>query len=256
MEQKGDKRVGIYVRVSTEEQASSGISLDAQIEKLEQYCQLNNWEIVRDYVDAGVSGSTVDRPELQKMIDDCRRGELNVVLVYKLDRLSRSLRDIILTIDELREYDVDFVSVTEQIDTTTAVGQLMFHIIGAFAEFERNIIRERVIFGMDKKAKDGYAQFKAPFGYRYVEGRLEINQDEAEIIRSVYRSYIREQSTLRVSKIFGLSRSLVYRILTSETYLGKVKWKGEVEEGVHEAIIDPITYSHVREILRAKRKKK
>lgn len=255
MEQNGKKDVGIYVRVSTEEQATSGISLDAQVEKLEQYCKFNGWNIVRKYVDAGLSGSTTDRPELKKLIDDCRGGLVNVILVYKLDRLSRSLRDIILTIDELREYDVDFVSLTEQIDTTTAVGQLMFHIIGAFAEFERNIIRERVIFGMDKKAKDGHAQYKAPFGYTHKNGSLVINDEEAEAIRAIYMAYINEQSTLKVSRLFNLPRSLIYRILTNETYLGKVKWKDEIIEGEHEAIIDRDTFNQVVDIMKIKRKK-
>ncbi len=255
MEQKTVKNVGIYVRVSTEEQATTGISLAAQVEKLEQYCKLNGWAIVRKYIDAGLSGSTVDRPELQKMIADSKVGLINVILVYKLDRLSRSLRDIILTIDELSEYNVDFVSLTEQIDTTTAVGQLMFHIIGAFAEFERSIIRERVIFGMDKKARDGHVQYKAPFGYDYKNGKLVVNEEDAGIIRGIYWAYLKEQSTLSVSRIFNLPRSLIYRILTGETYLGKVKWKGELIEGEHEAIIDLDTFNRVIEIMKSKRKK-
>lgn len=249
------KKVGIYVRVSTEEQVSTGISLDAQVEKLEQYCKLNSWDVIRKYVDAGLSGSTIERPELQKMIDDCRNGHINVILVYKLDRLSRSLRDIILTIDELREYDVDFVSITEQIDTTTAVGQLMFHIIGAFAEFERNIIRERVIFGMDKKAKDGHVQYKAPFGYEYVEGKLIMNEEEAELIRDIFRAYLLDKSTYKVSKKFNISQRQAHRILTNMTYLGKVKWKGEIIDGEHQAIIDQNTFNQVTEIMKSKRKK-
>ncbi|MDY6965724.1 MAG: recombinase family protein [Halobacteriota archaeon] len=249
------KKVGIYVRVSTEEQATSGISLDAQVEKLEQYCNLNGWDILRKYVDAGLSGSTIDRPELQKMIDDCRGGLINVILVYKLDRLSRSLRDIILTIDELREYGVDFVSLTEQIDTTTAVGQLMFHIIGAFAEFERNIIRERVIFGMDKKAKDGHVQYKAPFGYEYIDGKLIVDDEEAEIIKDIYIAYLVDKSTYKVAKKFSISQRQTHRILTNKTYLGKVKWKGEVIDGEHEAIIDQDTFNQVTEVMKNKRKK-
>ena len=250
-----NKKIGIYVRVSTVEQATTGISIDAQIEKLEQYCKLNDWDTVKKYIDAGISGSTIDRPALKNLIDDCKSGKVNVILVYKLDRLSRSLRDIILTIDELKMYNVDFVSLTEQINTTTAVGQLMFHIIGAFAEFERNIIRERVIFGMDKKAKDGHAQYKAPFGYAHKNGNLVINDEEADTIRAIYRAYINEQSTLKVSKIFNLPRSLIYRILTSETYLGKVKWKDEIIEGEHEAIIDRDTFDQVVDIMKIKRKK-
>lgn len=253
MEQKG-ARVGIYVRVSTEEQAS-GMSLSAQSEKLRQYCELQGWSVVKEYVDAGMSGGTLDRPALQEMMEDCRNGKINVVLVYKLDRLSRSLRDLILTIDEMRKHGVDFVSVTEQIDTTTPVGKLMFHIIGAFAEFERDMIRQRVMLGMDKKASDGYVQYKAPFGYRYVDGKLVINEDEAEVVRGVCQAYLRERSTAKVARIFNLPRSLVYRILTNKTYLGMVKWKGKLIQGEHPPIIDRRTYDEVAKILREMRKK-
>ncbi|MHC1585763.1 MAG: recombinase family protein [Candidatus Syntropharchaeia archaeon] len=240
--------------MSTEEQASGGASLDAQLEKLRQYCKANDWEIVKEYVDAGVSGSTSDRPELQKLMDDSKNGVINVVLVYKLDRFSRSLRDIILMIDDLRKYGTDFVSLTEQIDTTTPVGKLMFHIIGAFAEFERDMIRQRVVMGMDKKARDGYVQYKAPFGYRYQDGKLVPEEKEAEIVRKIYEAYIREKSTLKVSRMFNMPRSLIYRILKSETYLGKVKWKDQTIAGVHEGIVEQCLYDEVQKIMRKKKK--
>lgn len=255
MEQKNVGKVGVYVRVSTEEQATTGVSIDAQKEKLADYCKLNDWVLAEEYIDAGLSGGTVNRPELQRMIQDCRNGIIDVVLVYKLDRLSRSLRDIILTIDELRQYGVDFVSLTEQIDTTNPVGKLMFHIIGAFAEFERDMIRQRVIMGMDKKAEDGYVQYKAPLGYDYVDGKLIVNAEGAEIVRSVYDNYLRERSTLKVSKRLNLSRSLVYHILKNETYLGKVKWRDNVIDGEHEAIVDKDAFDSVAEILGEQRKR-
>ncbi|OFV66504.1 MAG: integrase [Candidatus Syntrophoarchaeum butanivorans] len=243
------------MRVSTEEQASTGVSLAAQKQKLEEYCKFNDWTVVGEYVDAGVSGSTLNRPQLQKLIKDCKNDLIDVLLVYKLDRLSRSLRDIILTIDELRSYGVDFVSLTEQIDTTTPVGKLMFHIIGAFAEFERDIIRQRVIFGMDKRAKDGYVQYKPPFGYRIEDKKLVVVEEEAEVVRDIYRAYLRGNSTLRISRRFNLPRSLVYRILTNETYLGRVKWGEEVFDGEHEGIIDEETFKRVSEMLKKRRRR-
>lgn len=255
MKQEPTKKVGIYARVSTDEQVNFGNSLEAQIEKLEQYCKLNGWQIVKKYTDAGISGATIDRPELKQMILDAGAGHINAILVYKLDRLSRSLRDIILTIDELREYNTDFVSITEQIDTTTAVGRLMFHIIGAFAEFERGMICERVILGQDKKAKNGYAQQKAPFGYSFRGGELTTNKDEVIIIKAVQKAYLEKKSTLNVSREFGLPRSLIYQILTNETYLGKVKWKGELIDGRHEALLDIATYKRIRRIMNKKKKR-
>jgi len=254
---RGDncKKVGIYTRVSTEEQATSGISLEAQKEKLRQYCNFNGWILANEYTDAGLSGGTLNRPGLQQLLGDAKKGLINVVLVYKLDRLSRSLRDIILTMDDFRQYNIDFISLNEKIDTTSSVGKLMFHIIGAFAEFERDIIRERVIFGMDKKAQDGYVQYKAPFGYEYNNRKLVVNEEEAAIVKEVYKAYLQEKSTLKVSKIFKLPRSLVYHILTSETYLGKVKWRDNVIDGAHEPLVDAKTFEDVRRILEKKRKR-
>jgi site-specific DNA recombinase len=249
------KKVGLYLRVSTEEQALTGVSLSAQKQKLEEYCKFNEWKIVGSYVDAGMSGGTLNRPQLQKLIEDCEKNFLDVLLVYKLDRLSRSLRDIILTIDELRSYGVDFVSLTEQIDTTTPVGKLMFHIIGAFAEFERDIICQRVILGMDQKAKDGHVQYKPPFGYRFEDKRLIVVDDEAEIVRDIYRAYLRGNSTVKISRSLNLPRSLVYRILTNETYLGRVKWRDDVFDGGHERIIDEGTFLQVSAMLKNKRKR-
>lgn len=250
------KKVGIYTRVSTEEQATSGISLEAQKEKLRQYCNFNRWAIIKEYIDAGLSGGTLNRPGLQQLLVDAKKGLINVVLVYKLDRLSRSLRDIILTMDDFRQYNIDFVSLNEKIDTTSSVGKLMFHIIGAFAEFERDIIRERVIFGMDKKAQDGYVQYKAPFGYGYNNRKLVVNEEEATIVKEVYKAYLKEKSTLKVSRIVKLPRSLIYHILTSETYLGKVKWRDSVIEGTHEALVDADTFNEVSCILEKKRKRR
>ncbi|OFV67382.1 MAG: recombinase RecB [Candidatus Syntrophoarchaeum caldarius] len=249
------KRVGLYLRVSTEEQVSTGASLAAQKQKLEEYCKFNEWHIVGEYVDAGLSGGTLNRPQLQRLIEDGKNNLLDVLLVYKLDRLSRSLRDIILTIDELRSYNVDFVSLTEQIDTTTPVGKLMFHIIGAFAEFERDIIRQRVILGMDKKAKDGYVQYKPPFGYRFEDKRLVVVEEEAEIVKDIYRAYLRGNSTVQISRAFNVPRSLVYRILTNKTYLGRVKWGDNLFDGGHEGIVDEKSFQRVSELLKQKRKR-
>jgi len=242
--------VGIYIRVSTEEQAKSGMSLAAQTEKLKAYCSVNEWPFII-YEDAGISGSTItDRPALSKLLDDCKNNKIKIVLVYKLDRLSRSLRDIILTIDELREYKVDFVSVTEQIDTTTAVGQLMFHMIGAFAEFERNITKERIALGMNKKASDGYNQSRAPFGYYFEDGIMIKHPEDSEIVKNIFEDYIKERSIGTVAKKYNIHRSLVHRILNNIIYLGQIKWKGAALQGSHDPIIDLPMFEAVKDILK------
>ena len=245
-----DRAVGIYIRVSTEEQATTGVSLAAQKEKLIAYCKLHNWNSYIVYEDAGISGSTItDRPALMKLLDDCKNQEIKTIVVYRLDRLSRSLRDIILTIDELRAYNVNFVSVTEQIDTTTAVGKLTFHMIGAFAEFERNIIKERIELGMAKKATEGYTQSRAPLGYAFENRALEVNPEEAELVKEIFKEYLQERSIGKVAKMHDLHRSLVHRVLTNVTYIGDIKWRGKIIRGIQDPIIDPQTFEEVRGIM-------
>ena len=131
--------VGIYARVSTADQTSI-----QQLEQLKDYCARQGLCVYGEYVDEGESALKQNRPEYQRLLEDARRHKINVILVYKLDRFSRSLKELVNTIDTLKEYGVNFVSYTEKdFDTTTATGQLMFHIVSAFAQFERDMISER-----------------------------------------------------------------------------------------------------------------
>jgi len=142
-------RVGIYARVST---ADKGQDVGLQLRDLEAYAQARGWSIYEKYVDAGISGSQIKRPALDRLVAACRRRQLDVVLVWRLDRLGRSLKHLITTLEEFRTLGVAFVSLHEQLDCTTATGQLLIHLLAAFAEFERAIIKERVKAGL-KNAK-------------------------------------------------------------------------------------------------------
>jgi len=250
------KKAGLYLRVSTDEQAREGISLSSQEQKLRDYCNSNNWEIYDIYVDEGKSGAMMGRPELQRLLNDCKEGKVNTILVYRLDRFSRSLRNLIFMVEEMKNYNVDFVSLTEQLDTTTPTGKLMFHIVGAFAEFERDIIRERIKTCMTTKAKNGYTQYKPPFGYQSLNKRLVVNEDEAEIVKDIFSAYLNGYSTLMISRQFKIPKSLVYRILTNETYLGHVKWNKDTYNGLHEPIIDEETFKKVSILLKKRRRRK
>ena len=133
------KNVGIYARVSTEDQTSI-----QQLEQLRNYCEKQGLCVYGEYVDEGESALKQNRPQYQRLLEDARRRKIDVILVYKLDRFSRSLKELVNTIDTLKEYGVNFVSYAEKdFDTTTATGQLMFHIVSAFAQFERDMISER-----------------------------------------------------------------------------------------------------------------
>ena len=140
----------IYIRVSTQDQAQHGFSLDAQEESLVNYAKALGYEILKIYKDEGKSAKTLNRPEMINLLKDAEAKKFQAIFIYKLDRFSRSLKDLILTIDKLKEWGIDFVSLQDKIETASASGKLMFQIIGAFAEFERNIIGDRTKFGMEK----------------------------------------------------------------------------------------------------------
>jgi len=148
-------KAALYVRVSTTDQANEGYSLSAQERALKEYVKSKGWRVHRIYRDEGVSGRTIDRPAFKKLMDAAQRGMFDVVVVYKLDRFGRSLKDLITSINSLKEWDVDFVSLGDSIDTSTATGKLTFHIIGAIAEFESSLISERTKAGMAEAKRQG-----------------------------------------------------------------------------------------------------
>lgn len=145
----------IYIRVSTQDQAQHGFSLDAQQDSLQNYAKALGYEIYKLYRDEGKSAKDLKRPEMINLLRDAEAKKFQAIFIYKLDRFSRSLKDLILTIDKLKELNIDFISLQDKIETASASGKLMFQIIGAFAEFERNIIGDRTKFGMEKKAREG-----------------------------------------------------------------------------------------------------
>ena len=146
----------IYCRVSTEEQANDGFSIHAQKDKLTKYAEVNDWNIVDYYIDDGISGKNLtDRSEVLRLINDVRDGKIDNVLVYKLDRITRSVKDLIYLIELFDKYDCTFNSQTEKIDTSNAVGRMFVKIIGIFAEFERENLAERVTLGYEQKTREG-----------------------------------------------------------------------------------------------------
>ena len=160
-------KVAIYSRVSTEEQAKEGLSIDAQIDKCKAFCKARDWEIFKIYKDAGFSAGSLNRPALELLLNDTQEKKFDIILVYKIDRFSRKLKDLIMILEELKEKNINFTSVTEQIDTTSAMGEAFFQIIGVFAQLERGMVKERVELAFDRKIKFGEALHRAPFGYIY-----------------------------------------------------------------------------------------
>ncbi|MCK4826490.1 recombinase family protein [bacterium] len=164
-----DLKVAIYIRVSTEDQAKEGYSLEVQREYLEFFAEREGYEVFKVYCDDGISAYSTRRPALQELLADAKAKAFDLVLVHKIDRFSRNLKDLLMLVDELSSYGVGFKSAAEPFNTTTSAGKLMFQQLGSFAEFERNRIAERVFPGMVKGVQLGNwqgARF-APFGYKY-----------------------------------------------------------------------------------------
>ncbi|MAG10966.1 hypothetical protein CMI44_01500 [Candidatus Pacearchaeota archaeon] len=241
--------VAIYVRVSTQEQASQGYSLDAQQEALENYAKALGYDIFKIYRDEGKSAKDLKRPEMMKMLEDAEKKKFSAIFIYKLDRFSRSLKDLILTIDKLKNLGIDFVSLQDKIETTSASGKLMFHIISAFAEFERNIIGDRTKFGMERKAKEGGFITKAPKGYQLVDKELILHKNSNEI-REIFEKFIESDISLtKLAKRYNMTTAGMKKLLKNITYLGKVKFAGQVSEGQHKSIIPATLFNKAQDKL-------
>lgn len=170
------KQVVIYARVSTDRQ-----STESQLNTLREYTEKREWKVFKEYIDAGFTGSDTKRPAFNEMVADAKRRAFDVLLVYKLDRLSRSLKDLITTLDDLQSLGIDFVSYDNGLDTTTPTGRLIFHVVGSVAEFEREIIKERVRAGLENAKRKGKRLGRPPVSSRLV--------DEAKRLRSQGMSY-------------------------------------------------------------------
>lgn len=235
---ENNKKVGIYVRVSTEEQAKEGISLDAQIERCRAFCHARGWSIHKIYTDAGYSAGTLNRPALKDLFEDINKKEIGILLVYKIDRFSRRLKDLILALDQLKSLGIDFTSVTEQIDTTTAMGEAFFQMIGVFAQLERGMIKERVELAFEKKIKGGEVLYRPPFGYFYQNKKLVTNPEEAEKVRQIFEMKAAGIDYKEICQRFNLPVSTFYQIISNPIYLGKIKYRGKLYQSIHSPIIN------------------
>ncbi|MCX5784124.1 MAG: recombinase family protein, partial [Elusimicrobia bacterium] len=233
-------KIALYLRVSTEDQAKEGYSLEVQRETLEAFAKREGLEIYKIYSDDGISGYTSDRrPALAALLADAKSGKFDLVLVSKLDRFSRNLRDLLNLVEELCSYGVGFKSAGEPFDTTTSAGKLMFQQLGSFAEFERNRIAERVFPGMVKGVQQGNWQGSryTPYGYKYNKAAklLEVVESEAEVVRRIYALYLEGKSTLAIGTILTkqgvrnrkgnyFGTKVIGDILKNPIYTGKIVW--------------------------------
>ena len=252
-------RVAIYVRVSTDIQVD-GYSIDEQLERLEKYCEAREWIIYDKYIDPGFSGSNINRPAMLKMIKDIREGKIDLVLVYKLDRLSRSQKDTLYLIEEeFLPNKVDFISMTENFDTSTPFGKAMIGILSVFAQLERENIKTRLAMGHVGRAKAGYwhGGSNPPTGYDFINGELVINEYEALQIRLIFEKFLNGESFHSIARYMNehytnryssySQASTISAIIKNNLYIGIIKYKGEEYRGAHTPIIDEETFNRAQE---------
>ena len=269
-------RCAIYTRVSTEQGLDQEFnSLDAQYDAASAYIKSQahaGWALIRSrYDDGGYSGGSTDRPDLQRLLDDIRARKIDVIVVYKVDRLTRSLADFAKLVELFDAHGVSFVSVTQQFNTTTSMGRLTLNVLLSFAQFEREVTSERI---RDKiaasKRKGLWVGGPLPLGYEMKDGKIAVVENEAERVRLIYRRYlelsgvnalvrdlkdkdIRTKIRLRATGATHggilFERGSLFYLLRNRFYIGEVKYKGEVLPGEQPAIMDRQLFDAVQQKL-------
>src|SRR5574344_984742 len=266
MEPEKPNKCAIYCRKSVEDGLDMEFnSLDAQREAAENYIasqKANGWLCLpAHYDDGGFSGGNVNRPALRRLLDDCDAGRIDIIVVYKIDRLSRSICDFAELSKKFDQLGVSFVSVTQDINTSSSSGRMMLNILMTFAQFEREVIAERVRDKMAATRKKGkWVGGTVPYGYKVVDKRLEVNEEEAVRVRKIFQRYIEIQSARQIAfelnsdgvatrKDKAWTPNHIYWMLKNHHYIGEVEYKGEVCAGEHAGIIDRAVWDRVHVIL-------
>ena len=259
-------RCAVYTRKSSEEGLDMEFnSLDAQREACEAYVssqRSEGWVLVPDrYDDGGVSGATLERPALKRLLRDVETGLIDVVVVYKIDRLSRSLSDFSRLVDLFDRQQVTFVSVTQSFNTTTSMGRLTLNILLSFAQFEREVIGERIRDKFAASRRKGmWMGGTVPFGYRVESRKLIVRKDEAEIIRSIFERFLAIGSATQLARSLNaegvtsrsgkpIDKGALYKLLNNRVYIGEVVHRGKAYPGEHQQIITKDLWDKVHSIL-------
>lgn len=254
------RKAALYIRVSTDAQREEGYSIDAQKQMLSAFCVTKNIENYEFFIDGGFTGSNLNRPEMQRLIKEVKENKIGTVIVYKLDRLSRSQKDTLYLIEEvLNPNGVDFISMNESMDTSTPLGRLMLGILSAFAQLERENIKERTRMGMKERVKAGFwpGGGRIPFGYDYdpEKGILVPNKD-ADTVRLIYSLYLEGYPMYKIAKMAGLKyERLAVQVLKRKSNAGYITYNGEEYKGRHEPIISEEIYEEAMKMLEERGKK-
>ena len=251
-----DKRIAIYVRVSTREQAGSGFGLDTQIEKCKEYSKLYEFDEKKFelYEDGGYSAKNLNRPAIKRLIKDVKENKIEKIIVYKLDRLSRKVVDVYQLISLFEKQNCTLIAVMDRLDISTSNGKMILGMLSVIAEWEQNVISERTIDGLKGKALKGEYPFsKVPFGWdRLDNGKLAVNENQANIIRDLSQLYVYDGLSIDELRIYlqmeyGIEKnwSFVKKTLLSKKNIGVFDYKGQEYKGVVPPILDQELYDEV-----------
>lgn len=263
-------KVALYIRVSTQEQAKEGYSIGEQEERLKDYCKAMRWSVAKIYIDPGYSGGNTDRPGLQDLIKDVTKHEIDKVVVYKLDRLSRSQLDTLYLIEKVfLTNGTDFVSMSENFDTSTPFGRAMIGILAVFAQLEREQIKERMSMGKEARAKEGKwgGGSSEPLGYDYnpVTEELIVNEYEKMQILEAIELFLKGTPLRTICSLFH-NKGYTYRgksgrnsewdpkrlkyVFKNKIYLGYISYGGEWYKGDHTPIMTEETFDKLQKLLK------
>ena len=253
-------RAAIYTRVSTEDQAKEGFSLDAQLDKLRSYCNARDWEIGGEYIDDGYSGRNAKRPAYCRMLEEMEKWD--TILVLKMDRIHRNSKNFMVMMEYLKQKEKEFVSMSESLDTSTAMGRFVMNIIQGIAQLESEQIGERVYIGMEQKAKTngGVLGFNIPYGYYYSDGFLSINREETIVVENIYTWYKNGRSMGEIAKMLNdakvptkkggiWAKKTISRILKNPLYCGYLHWQEYIYRSGHNPIVDVADFNDIQDVI-------
>ena len=254
-------KVALYPRVSGHEQEEN-YSIPEQIDRMKKYCESRDWQVYKIYTDAGYSGSNMDRPGLQSLIKDSEENKFDMVLVYKLDRLSRSQKDVLYLVEDVFDkHGVFFSSMTENFDTSTPFGKAILGILAVFAQLEREQIRERTMMGKQARAEEGkwHGSKWIPIGYDYKDDMLTPNEYETMQIKEIADLFLKKTPVRAIERImtekgykhkYGEWESkTIRRVLSNKVNIGMIKKRDKYYQGIHEPILSQETYDQIMEIM-------
>ncbi len=255
--------VAIYARVSSQDQVDDGYSIEEQQKRLKALADARDWIVYKTYVDPGYSGSNLKRPAIQSLIDDAKKHKFDMVMIYKLDRMSRSQKDTMYILEDvLVPNNVDLLSISESFDTSTPFGRAMIGILSVFAQLERENIKERTSMGRRARISKGHSHGTKPaLGYTFKAGNndLVINPYEALIVKDIFELFVSGTSIISISNIIAdkygsnvraWTNTTIRRVLRNPVYIGKVCYGSELFDGIHEPLVDDLDFYKAQEILK------